>query len=189
MLSSLISHCDHLQAFTHEVSSVCHLLLLCYWQNPYSAILGLDNTFAENLLCIEVTKTLFLPPKPQTALSLLPPEGLLSTASQHHTTGETRILLILPTPSPSQHWLLFSRHPGCEQEQGFCLCLAQSPWGGARAGEGHGLGRGMGQQQPFRCALHRELRRPIVPDAHWATPRLFFQHIQEPGPWSKSAVQ
>lgn len=107
-------------------------------RTPNSAILGLDNTFAEHLLCTEVTKTLFLPPKPQTALSLLPPEGLLSTASQHHATGATRMLLILPTPAPSQHWLLFSGHPGCEQEQGICLSLAQSAWGEARSGEGRG---------------------------------------------------
>lgn len=71
------------------------------------------------------------------------------------------MLLILPTPSPSQHWLLFSLHPGCEQEQGFCLSLAQSPWGGAQGEEGHGaaaavhVGSAQGTKEAHspRCTL------------------------------------
>lgn len=113
-------------------------------------------------------------PKTQPILSVLPPTGLLRTASQRHTLGR-------PPPPIHNNWLFFHQRSGCGQPQGFCSSCLEAL---------SGVRRGMGSSgQQFRWALHREPRSPIVLRLRWAVSRVCFQNIQEPGTWSQSVVQ
>lgn len=90
-------------------------------------------------------------PKTQPILSVLPPTGLLRTASQRHTLGRP-VLLLLPAPSHSQQLALLPPALRLWAATGVLLFLSRGPeWGK----EGHGkqwaavqVGSAQGTEEP-----------------------------------------